>query len=81
MGDDLKTIDFDNADLGLWAFMIAIAGLITALCLDAITEPTFVSLFSSCLVGIGSLANPAIGKLFKRKDAPVMPRPVGDIKP
>lgn len=78
----MKQLDIDNADLGLWAFMVAIIGLVVAISLKAVSEPTFLSLFSSCLVGIGSLANPNLGKFIKRKqpEPDASPNPVGDLK-
>ena len=54
----MKKIDFDNADLGIIGFAVAAVGLTVAVALGGIKEATFVSLFPTCLVGIGSLASP-----------------------
>jgi hypothetical protein len=64
----MKNIDFDNADLGIIGFAIAAVGLTIAVALGGITEASFVSLFPTCLVGIGSLANPKqlIGRVTKQ---------------
>jgi hypothetical protein len=64
----MKNIDFDNADLGIAGFAVAAVGLTVAVAFGGITEATFVSLFPTCLVGIGSLANPkkVVGRITKQ---------------
>jgi hypothetical protein len=64
----MKKIDFDNADLGIAGFTLAAVGLTIAVALGGIKEATFVSLFPTCLVGIGSLANPKqlIGRITNK---------------
>ena len=60
----------------MFAFILSMIGLIVAICLRVISEQTFVSLFSTLMVGIGTLANPkGIAQRIKKTVSKTTPKP------
>ena len=68
-----KLVDVDNVEWGIIAFIASIIGLTVAVVSKSISETTFTSLFTPCLVGIGSLSNPNI-KAILGKIKPAKPK-------
>ena len=56
----------DSQEWGIIGFILSAAGLTVAVCFKAISESTYVSLMTPCLVGIGSLSNASIRSTIGR---------------